>query len=264
MHPQGNREGQRFFPDDEVYLRMPEVRTLKGRTVIIHSGMPDPNGGLVELEMLFEILKENEECRTEIFFAYFPYGMQDHKSVAGETNMAENLIRKLLDYYLVDRIYALDAHFAGQPWVARHKFINVSAVPLLKAAAERDYPRIKYLGPDAGSQRRAGVKGSKKKRTDSFQVDLTGGKNFDRLVRGNVIGSIDDLVETGGTATKFAELCRSHGASDMVSLITHGVLVSGIKRLKAAYSKLYLTNSIQREDSNVDVSGLIADSLLTK
>lgn len=262
IYPKGNKEGQRFFPDDELYLRLPEIERLRGRVVIIHSGMPDPNGGLVELEMLLEVLSANKNISTEIFFSYFAYGMQDHASTSGETNTAENQIRKLCQYYRVKRLFVLDAHFAGQDWVKHYPIQLVTAIPLLRVAAEREYPDLVYMAPDAGSQRRAGIKGSTKKRTDSFQVDIQYAVEFVDAVKDQVIGTIDDLVETGGTAVKFAAACKECGAKDVVALITHGVLVEGIKRIKAKYSKLYLTNSINRDDANVDVSQFILSAIM--
>ena len=48
-----NKEGSRTFPDREAYIRIPQLEKLgKNRIVVLHSGSPDPNKGLVELEMV--------------------------------------------------------------------------------------------------------------------------------------------------------------------------------------------------------------------
>jgi ribose-phosphate pyrophosphokinase len=263
--PLGNKEGQRFFPDEEVYVRLPDEfikrEKSKDRIVVLHSGMPDPNAGLVELQMILNILSKTK-ARVEVFFAYFPYGMQDHASHIGETNAAEDLISKLCSYYKVKKIYTLDAHFFGHSWVKKYPIKNISPLELLHKEVKKDYPNAVFMAPDAGSKRRTKLKGTEKKRSNSFDVTIHSDDDFKKSVKGKVVCVVDDLVETGGTVAKFADECRACGATDLVALITHGVLVSGIKRLKIAYNELYLTNSIKREDSNVDISGLILDSII--
>ena len=55
--PEKNKEGKRFFPDGEVYMRIRGVKNLKGkRVVVLHSGAPNPNDGLIELKLLLHIL----------------------------------------------------------------------------------------------------------------------------------------------------------------------------------------------------------------
>ncbi len=240
---EGNREGKRFFPDGEVYVKLPKTE-LNERIVILHAGAPDPNAGIVELEMLLCALTDIGHKNIEIFFSYFPYGMQDNPKHPGETNAAENLIKKLVDYYRIKRIYTLDAHFFGQSWFEKYPIKNISASPILKEEAFKDYPSAVFLAPDQGSQRRMMLQGVTKKRINSFEIDIAHNENFISTVRSQVVGVVDDLVETGGTAVKFAELCKKIGAKDVIALITHGLLESGVKRLKNLYSKVYITNSL--------------------
>ncbi|MFA5135581.1 MAG: ribose-phosphate pyrophosphokinase-like domain-containing protein [Patescibacteria group bacterium] len=259
--PGRNREGERLFPDGEVYTKIESVEKLGGRVVVLHAGMPNPNIGLIELDMLLEILKTNEKVSVEVFFTYFSYGMQDKAFEPGETNVAENIIKRLVNYYGVQRVYAIDAHFHGRQWINRYPFTNLSAVELLKAAAEKDHPGLVYATPDAGSHRRTGIKGTKKKRIDSYNSEMESDDHFAGSVRGNVVAVIDDLLETGGTLDKFYDECKKCGARDVVALITHGVLPKGISRIVSKYPKLYLTNSINRPEANVDISELIITAL---
>ena len=96
-----NKDNKRYFPDGEIYVRIPEINDLGGRTVVIHAGSPDPGNGFVELKMTLEILKNSRVAPLEVFFTYFPFGMQDHFDRLGETNMAENIVKELIDYYKV-------------------------------------------------------------------------------------------------------------------------------------------------------------------
>ena len=85
-----NKDNSNIFPDGEVYIKIQEIGKLKGkRVVVVHSGQPMPNEGLLELELVLQVLKEGK-AEVEIFFTYFPYGMQDDIFEKGESNYAKN------------------------------------------------------------------------------------------------------------------------------------------------------------------------------
>lgn len=260
IFPDKNKEGQRYFPDGEIYTRISRVNELKGRTVVLHSGCPNQSGGLIELEMLLEILEKSARP-IEVFFTYFPYGQQDDVFQAGETNFAENIVKKLTRYYDVDKIYTIDAHFFGRKWVSKYSIVNISAANLLMQAASVDYPGVIYIAPDVGSQRRTGLKGAKKQRTNSFVTEIQSDEELRKFVKDQVVGTVDDIVETGGTLINFYDKCKEYGAMEIIALITHGVLPDGIKRIQDKYSRLYLTNTILRDEANVDVTNLIWHAL---
>ena len=58
--PDLNIEGKRYFPDGEIYMKIVESKNLQNRKVIVlHSGAPKPNEGLIELELILQILRDN-------------------------------------------------------------------------------------------------------------------------------------------------------------------------------------------------------------
>jgi len=75
---------------------------------------------------------------------------------------------------------------------------------------------------------------------------------------------VDDILETGGTLAKFYDECRKLGAKELIVLVTHGTLHSGISRIQKKYSKLYLTNTVQQKEVNVDITNLILETILKK
>jgi len=136
--PEKNKEGKRFFPDGEVYMRIRSVKNLKNkRVIVLHSGAPNPNDGLIELKLMLHILKDHG-IKPELFFTYFAYGQQDHVFQRGEGNVAENLIKKFLNYYGVKKIYAIDPHFGKMNWVKKYPIISVSPVQNLLERAKKD------------------------------------------------------------------------------------------------------------------------------
>ena len=208
--------------------------------------------------MILQILKDRK-IRPEIFFTYFPFCRQDKTFELGETNVAENLIRKLIDYYGVRKIYSIDPHFGKTAWVKKYPIVSISAVPLLIKRIKEDFGRdILLLSPDKGGKRRTGISGLNKKRINSFKV-----KHFSSKisVKGKTIGVIDDIIGTGGTLLRFYEFAKSSGAEKIIALITHGVLDAGIKKIKKRFTKLYLTNAINKKEANVDITDLVADAV---
>jgi len=259
IFPDLSRDGKRYFPDGEVYVKIPHLNKLKGKKVVVlHSGAPEPNEGLVELELILQILRDNK-IKPEVFFAYFPYGMQDEVFERGETNVSENLIEKLVSYYKVKKIYIIDPHFGGRKWVKKYPIIPISAVPLLIKEVKRDFGEdILFLSPDTGGKRRTGIPGIEKRRLNSFNVKL-----FSRKLnlKGKIVGVVDDMIKTGGTLLKFYEIAKESGAKKIIALVTHGVIPEGISKIKKKYSKLYLTNTVKQKGANVDITDLIFKNL---
>ena len=260
VYPGLNKDKKRYFPDNEIYLKILNAEQLKNKKVIVlHSGAPEPNQGLIELELILQILRDSK-IKSEIFFTYFPYGMQDSIFEKGETNVAENLIEKFINYYQVKKIYIIDAHFCGKKWLRKYPVVNISAVPILIEEAKKDFGRdILFLSTDIGGKRRTKIPGIKKERENSFRIKIVS----DPInLKGKIVGFVDDILETGGTLLRTYDQSKKWGAKKIIALITHGVLPSGISKIKKKYSKLYLTNTIKQKEANIDLTDLILKNIL--
>jgi len=259
ISPDLSRDKKRYFPDGEVYMRILNADKLRDkRVIVLYSGAPRPNEGLMELELILQILRDNN-VKPEVFFTYFPYGMQDKVFDKGETNVAENLIEKLINYYKVKKIYVIDPHFGGRKWIKKYPIISISAVSLLVEKAKKDFGKnILFFSPDIGGKRRTGFKAMEKKRLSSFEVKMFPSRvNF----KGKIIGVIDDMIKTGGTLLKFYEIAEKLEAKKIIALVTHGVMPVGISKIKKKYSKLYLTNTIKQKEANIDIIDLILKTI---
>ena len=256
-----NRDKKRYFPDGEIYVRLGKIKEIKGKIIIIHSGMPRANDSFLELKMTLNILRNNNLKNIEVFFTYFAFGMQDCIKDIGEGNVAENIIKELINYYKIKKIYTIDAHFWGRNWVNNYKIKNFRTIDLLKEKALENELDYVFLTPDLGAQRRTGLLGSSKKRNNSYDLDIDFSDDLKKLVKNKNIAVVDDLLETGGTLIRFYEKCKKLGAKKIIALITHGVLESGIKKIKNNFDFLYLTNTINQRESNVCISDFILNKL---
>lgn len=257
-----NNDRAQFFPDGEVYVCVPESFSPEERIIVLHSGAPHPNRGLIELEMTLAALRREGARQIEVFFAYMPYGMQDKTERRGETNAAEDLIHKLVSYYGVARIYAIDPHFGDASWLAPFPFVAVSAHEFLLTEARRNYPDAVFVAPDKGHEVRTGkVKGVKKTRVDSYTVAIEHHAAFFKALAGKTVGVVDDIIETGGTLVKFHEACAKYRPKKLFAVVTHGVLPEGIERVKQIYGELFLSNTVNHPAANVDVASLVVSAL---
>jgi len=259
IFPEKNKDRQRCFPDGEVYMKLPKIGDIKkGRVVVLHSGTPNINTGLIELELILQILKDHQ-IKPEVFFTYFPYGRQDKVFELGEANVAENLVKKFIDYYKVRKIYIIDAHFGKMPWVKKYPIENISAVSFLIKKTKEDFGQdVLFLSPDKGGKRRTGIAGLNKKRINSFEV----APFYSEIpIQGEVIGVVDDMIETGGTLLRFCEFANNAKAKKVIALITHGVLDTGIKNVAKNFAKVYLANTVNKKEANVDITDLVASAL---
>ncbi|MFH1894309.1 MAG: ribose-phosphate diphosphokinase [Patescibacteria group bacterium] len=259
--PEKNKDKKRYFPEGEVYMRLSKISALRKakKVVVLHSGAPDPNTGLVELEFILQTLKDYK-IRPEVFFTYFPYCRQDKVFEKGETSVAENIVKKLTNYYQVLKIYIIDPHFGKMDWLKKYPIKSVSALPLLIKRAKKNFGEaILFLSPDKGGKRRTGIPGLNKKRINSFDV-----KPFSSEMpsRGKIVGVVDDIIATGGTLLRFYEFVKKSGVKLVIALITHGVLDGGVKKVKKSFTKLYLANTINRKEANVDITDLIASTII--
>lgn len=280
VFPTGNRDNKIQFPDGELYARIKEIGELSGeRVVVLHSGQPNPNSGLIELYSILEILnnpiqsvhikdKEYEYSQLkkpspiEVFFLYFPYGMQDKVFESGECNMAESLVKMLTSYYNVGKIYVMDAHFEGADWMSKYPIVTVKSQEIIKEALRQDkIEDAVKIAPDLGAQSRLDISGFSKKRINSFDVALSSDTSLKDRVKGKTVVVWDDLIETGGTMVKAAKALHDMGAKKVVAVATHGVLETGIKKITESYSKLYLTNTIDTPYANIDISKVVVDAI---
>jgi phosphoribosylpyrophosphate synthetase len=159
--PEPNKEGSYVFPDGELYFRVSGLKHTR-RVVILHSGYPDPNGGLIELYMLLNIVRLYAPlAKINIVFASMPYARQDKAYYDGELNAAKTLIETLVKCYGVKWIWTIDAHFANERWLRGLPFTNITAcTDHLIAEARHDHPEMILMAPDAGSNPQNAHQGS--------------------------------------------------------------------------------------------------------
>ena len=82
-------------------------------------------------------------------------------------------------------------------------------------------------------------------------------------VHGKDLVLVDDIISTGGSVIKAAQFLKRQKCKRIFVACTHGLFVEGAEKKikKAGVARIISTNTIPRNTSKVDISGVIADSI---
>ena len=268
-----NKDNKFIFPDGETYIRLDMDSIKDNKAVIVFSGQNADNKVndlLAELEILLHILRGNASS-IELIFTYFTYAMQDNVFNEGEANVSKNMIEKYLDYFNVEKITFFDAHCSNKEWFkkiedkGKIKNIITPITEAFRGKLEKDFgdeaEKFVFIAPDFGAQDRLNIDGFGKKRIDSYNIELKDSSINLENIAGKNICVCDDLIESGGTLAKVALKLKEKKAKKIIAFATHGVLQSGLKRIKEAYDEIYITNTIRQKYANIDICEILANEL---
>ncbi|AEK73609.1 ribose-phosphate pyrophosphokinase [Thermococcus sp. 4557] len=243
------------FPDGEKYVR---VLGSSEEVTLVQSTFRPQDEHLVEMILLADALRERGVQRLRAVVPYFAYSRQDRVTKEGEPVSVRAVMRTLAVYY--DELYIFDLH---NPETL--KFFPGEAVNLSPAGVIADYFGEKLgegvvLAPDKGALMRAKAVAERlgleyshfhKVRISPTEVQM---KPVDVDVKGKNVLIVDDIISTGGTMIRAANLLREMGAEKVFVAATHGVFAEGaIERVSKAVDELAVTNTIPTPVSKISV-----------
>lgn len=269
INPSGMNLGN--FADGEVCIELLDdvsnkdvyvIQSVCKSTEHIEGGQKrSVNDALMELLLLVSACRR-ASCRTiTAVLPYYAYARQDRK-MGGSVPISAADVAHLLTGMGATRVVCVDLH-CGQiqgffpPTVPVD---NVGAGPVGAAYfSEKDLTKPVVVSPDAGGLKRAkdfrgtlerkgyagktGLAVFVKQRAAASQIesmDLVGS------VQGCDCILVDDMIDTGGTLCKAAELLKQHGARRVFAFCTHGLFNDpAYKRVSAScIEELVVTNSV--------------------
>jgi ribose-phosphate pyrophosphokinase len=254
------------FPDGESKIRVADdVRNKK--VLVVQSTYPPVDKHLVQLLSLSHKLTEDG---AEVFavMPYLGYARQDKEFIKGEV-ITLGVIAHLMRSVGIKRMVTVDIHSMQALGLFSFPVYSCSSIPLLAEYIGTNFDLNKSISvsPDFGSSTRveafAAVLKSEfvsfKKRRDRTTGEIsTEDQNLNLVGRDAII--IDDMISTGGSVAKCAQLLKQHGAKRVIAACAHPVLVGGAadKLKQSGVDELVATNTIPSKYSKVDVSPLIA------
>jgi ribose-phosphate pyrophosphokinase len=226
--------------------------TIRGTYTFIIQSTFAPADNLLELLLMVDAAKRASAYKVIAVMPYFGFARQDRKD-RPRVSIGAKLIADMLSVAGIDRLITMDLH-ADQI----QGFFNVPVDHL--SAVAMFIPHIKQMGlkdiviasPDTGGTKRANVF-AKHLGTDMVichktrtKANLIDSMTLIGEVENKDVIIIDDIIDTGGTIAKAADLMKSKGARSVRACATHAVLSgTAIERMEAsALDEILLTDTI--------------------
>lgn len=263
------------FPDGEKRIRLLD-KVVGESCIVVQPTSPNPDGNYMELFFIVDALKRSGASSVTAVIPYLGYQRQDHVFRDGEAVSLE-VIATLLKWGGVDKIIAFDLHSIKIPEIFKIKLNHLSALPLFAQEIKKIGNNTVLISPDMGGVRRIKIL-SKMLSNMPYAVieknrDLATGEVTMSGVTGNIKENaiiVDDMISTGNTIIKAANLLGNRGAKNIYVFATHAVFsekAPGILQ-ESGIKKVYVTDTIFVPESKrfpkleiLSVSKLIAEQL---
>jgi len=246
------------FANGEIFVRFEE--SVRGcDAFVLQSHAPPINTWIMEQLLMVDALKRASAKRITVVMPFYPYSRQDKKH-RGREPISARLVADLFRTAGADRLMAVDLHTAQIQGFFDGPVDHLFALPLLAQHVEQRWSGsdLVVVSPDAGRVRVAerwtdrlgcGLAIIHKRRDPNVPNEVRVGEVVGQ-VHGKICLIVDDMIDTGGTITKAADLLFENGAADVVVAATHGVLSGpATDRLKnSRVSEVILTNTLPIDD----------------
>ncbi|CCD22324.1 ribose phosphate diphosphokinase subunit PRS2 NDAI_0A01660 [Naumovozyma dairenensis CBS 421] len=238
-------------------------------------GAQEINDFLMELLILIHACKTASARRITAVIPNFPYARQDKKDKS-RAPITAKLIANLLQTAGCDHVITMDLHASQIQGFFHIPVDNLYAEPsvLNYIKTRTDLHNAILVSPDAGGAKRVASLADKldlnfalihKERQKANEVSRM-------LLVGDVTGKscllVDDMADTCGTLVKACDTLMSHGAKEVIAIVTHGIF-SGDAREKlknSRLSRIVCTNTVPVEldlaiVDQMDISPTLAEAI---
>ncbi|HBE72575.1 MAG TPA: ribose-phosphate pyrophosphokinase [candidate division Zixibacteria bacterium] len=221
------------FSDGELRIKINE--NVRGTDTFIVQPTFAPADNILELLMLIDAARRASARRITAVIPYFGYSRQERKDQP-RVPISAKLVANLIATAGADRVLTLDLHAEAIQGFFDIPVDHLYAMPVIirhiKRLGLRD---LVVVAPDTGGANRARAFAKRlganiplafidKRRPMANQVEVLN-------VVGDVAGRhcliVDDIMDTGRTLTKVAEILKRNGARDVYASATHPMLSGG-------------------------------------
>ena len=254
-----NKSSMIEFSDGEFEPSFDE--TVRGADVFLIQSTTPPSDNLMELLLMIDAAKRASAANIIAVMPYFGYARQDKKGKP-RVPIGAKLVANLLSASGVDRIMTIDLHADQIQGFFEVPVDHLYASELfIEDITNLNLPNLIIASPDMGGSKRAnayakilnsGVVICYKERK---QANVIGEMKILGDVKAKDVIIIDDMVDTGGTLTKAADLMIASGATSVRAYCTHGILSgTAYERLDSSnITELVITNTIPKKHNSSKV-----------
>ncbi|WP_233861716.1 ribose-phosphate pyrophosphokinase [Tenacibaculum piscium] len=243
------------FSDGEFQPAFEE--SIRGRRIfLIGSTFPSADN-LMEMLLMCDAAKRASARHITAVMPYFGWARQDRKDKP-RVAIGAKLVAKLLESAGATRIMTMDLHadqiqgFFEKP--VDHLFGSTIFLPYVKSL---NLDNLTIASPDMGGSKRAYAYSKflesdvvicykqRQKANVIAYMELIG------EVKGKNVILVDDMIDTGGTLTKAADLMMERGALSVRAICTHPILSGGAyERIQnSKLTELIVSNTIPLKKS---------------
>jgi ribose-phosphate pyrophosphokinase len=243
------------FANGEIFVRYRE--SVRGSDAFVVQSMSAPlNKWFVESLIMVDALKRGSAKRITVVLPFYPYARQDKKH-RGREPISARMVADLYKTAGANRILTVDLHTAQIQGFFDGPVDHLFAMDILARYVERHYVGrpMAVVAPDSGRVRVAERWTDRlggcplafiHKTRDPLKPNQVVANRVVGDVEGRVCLIVDDMIDTGGTICKAADILFDSGAADVVVAATHAVLSDpATERLKnSRISEIVVTNTL--------------------
>lgn len=216
------------FSDGEFQVSYED--SIRGQNVFIIQSTTPPSDNLIELLLMIDAAKRASAAQIIAVMPYYGYARQDRKDQP-RVAIGAKLVADMLHVAGANRVMTMDLHadqiqgFFNVP--VDHLYASTIFLPYIQ---QLQLPNLTIAAPDMGGSKRANAYAKYlkaeivicyKQRSKANVVDQMTAIGD---IEGRNIVLIDDLVDTGGTLAKAANMMKERGAASVRAICTHPVL----------------------------------------
>ncbi|NQW75614.1 MAG: ribose-phosphate pyrophosphokinase [Cytophagales bacterium] len=258
------------FSDGEMSPSFDE--SVRGCDVFIIQSTFPSSDNLMELLLMIDAARRASAHYVTAVMPYFGYSRQDRKD-RPRVGIGAKLIGNLLTAAGADRLMTIDLH-AGQiqgfmDFPVDHLEGNAIFVPYLKTL---NLDNLVFASPDVGGVVRT------RNMAKFFNADMVicdkHRKRSNEIASMQLIGDVkgadvilvDDLIDTGGTLCKAAQLIMDKGAKSVRAVVTHPVLSGNAYEniSNSVLTELLVTDTIPQKQACDKIKVLSVAELFAK
>jgi len=258
------------FSDGEIQPSFEE--SIRGCDVFVVQSTFPPAENLMELLMIIDAAKRASARQIVAVIPYFGYARQDRKDKP-RVSIGAKLVANLLSAAGATRIMTMDLHadqiqgFFDYP--VDHLFASSIFAPYIKGL---NLENMTVAAPDIGGSKRANAysKYLNCEMAMCYKVRKKANEIESMTVIGDVAGKniilVDDMIDTGGTLCKAADLMMDRGALSVRAICTHPVLSGDAyaKIEKNSLAELVVTDTIPLKQQSDKIKVLSCAGLFSK
>jgi ribose-phosphate pyrophosphokinase len=216
------------FADGEVTVKF--LENIRGTDLFLIQPTSPPAENLLELLIMMDAAKRASASRITAVIPYFGYARQDRKD-EGRVPITAKLIADLLTAAGANRVISMDLHAAQI-----QGFFNIPFDHLYASAVLIDYVRSRTMqhlvivSPDIGGLKMARAYARRLEceyamvEKERKIANVSEAKNIIGHVEGMDAVIVDDMVDTGGSIIRAAEVLKDRGVRRIEVICTHALL----------------------------------------